>query len=248
MTITCMRRRSARTAARSSPPARTIPPGCGTPKAEGSCDGSRTRMRCGRLRSAPTAAPSSPPAMTMTARLWDAASGKELRRLTHEGRGDRRRRSAPTAAPSSPPAWTGPPGCGTPPAARSCIGSCMTAGCGRRRSAPTAAPSSPPATTRPPGCGTPPAARSCNGSRMTVWCGAASFSPDGRTVLTASLDKTARLWDAESGKELHRLTHEGRVWCGVVQPRRPHRRHRRRRQDRPAVGRRQRQGAATAHA
>src|SRR5262249_37751248 len=30
---------------------------------------------------------------------------------------------------------------------------------------------------------------------------AASFSPDGRRILTAS-DKTARMWDAESGKQL----------------------------------------------
>ena len=35
---------------------------------------------------------------------------------------------------------------------------------------------------------------------------AASFSPDGRTVLTASWDHTARLWDAAGGKELQRLT------------------------------------------
>ncbi len=38
----------------------------------------------------------------------------------------------------------------------------------------------------------------------------ASFSPDGRTVVTVS-DNTARLWDAESGKELQRLTHDAEV-------------------------------------
>ena len=33
----------------------------------------------------------------------------------------------------------------------------------------------------------------------------AQFSADGKTVLTASWDKTARLWDVASGKELRAL-------------------------------------------
>jgi len=38
----------------------------------------------------------------------------------------------------------------------------------------------------------------------------AQFSADGKTVLTASDDKTARLWDVASGQELRALRgHEG---------------------------------------
>jgi WD40 repeat protein/serine/threonine protein kinase len=38
------------------------------------------------------------------------------------------------------------------------------------------------------------------------------FSPDGTLVVTASSDKTARIWDAQSGKELHALRgHKGKV-------------------------------------
>jgi eukaryotic-like serine/threonine-protein kinase len=52
-------------------------------------------------------------------------------------------------------------------------------------------------------------------SRLTLpqdhWVWAAAFSADGRTVVTASFDKTARLWDAVNGKELHRLAHDGEV-------------------------------------
>ena len=40
---------------------------------------------------------------------------------------------------------------------------------------------------------------------------AVSFSPDGKQLATASWDNTARLWDAATGKELQRLSHDGTV-------------------------------------
>ena len=72
-----------------------------------------------------------------------------------------------------------------------------------RRSAPTASASSPRLPTTRRGCGTPRAAsrsRSLKGHTGSVR--SAAFSPDGKRIVTASEDNTARLWDAESGKEI----------------------------------------------
>ena len=44
------------------------------------------------------------------------------------------------------------------------------------------------------------------------------FSPDGARILTASRDKTAKLWDAASGKLLASFDHQGRVLQGVFSP------------------------------
>ena len=46
-----------------------------------------------------------------------------------------------------------------------------------------------------------------------------AFSPDGRTVVTASADKTARLWDAATGKETAVLRgHEDEVTSVAYSP------------------------------
>ena len=41
--------------------------------------------------------------------------------------------------------------------------------------------------------------------------GRATFSPDGKTILTSAMDKTAQLWDAATGIELRRFQHEERI-------------------------------------
>ena len=46
-----------------------------------------------------------------------------------------------------------------------------------------------------------------------------SFSPDGRRIVTASDDKTARVWDAESGKPVGEpMRHEDVVYAASFSP------------------------------
>ena len=47
----------------------------------------------------------------------------------------------------------------------------------------------------------------------------AAFSPDGTRVVTASDDKTARLWDAATGAPIAVLSgHEDAVWSAAFSP------------------------------
>ena len=47
---------------------------------------------------------------------------------------------------------------------------------------------------------------------------AVTFSPDGKQLATASDDNTARLWDAATGKELQRLSHDGHCYAVTFSP------------------------------
>jgi len=53
----------------------------------------------------------------------------------------------------------------------------------------------------------------------TDWLRSATFSPDGRRIVTASQDATARIWDADTGHEVAQLHgHTGRVGGATFSP------------------------------
>ena len=47
----------------------------------------------------------------------------------------------------------------------------------------------------------------------------AAYSPDGARIVTASWDKTAKVWETQTGKEMFTLTgHNGNVGAAVYSP------------------------------
>ncbi|CCI03622.1 hypothetical protein MICAC_4770001 [Microcystis aeruginosa PCC 9443] len=51
----------------------------------------------------------------------------------------------------------------------------------------------------------------------SVW--SVNFSPDGKTLVSGSVDKTIKLWNVETGKEIRTLKgHDGYVWSVNFSP------------------------------
>ena len=180
-----------------------------------------------------------------TARIWDAATGKEIAVL--RGHEDRVNSAAfsPDGSRIVTASWTRPRASGTPRPAR------RSRSCADTRTTVTSAAFSPDgrASSRRHEDKTARIWDAATGKEIAVLRGhedgvtSAAFSPDGSRIVTASWDNTARIWDAATGKEITVLRgHEDRCDFRRLQPRRVAHRHGVIRQHRAHLGRRDRQG------
>src|SRR5260370_370336 len=87
-----------------------------------------------------------------------------------------------------------------------------------RRLVSTAPGSSRRARTKPPGFGMRPRASWSFSFDHGDGVNTATFSPGGARIRTASLDKTAKLWDAASGKPIASFVHEANVYHVAFSP------------------------------
>ena len=254
----------------SSPPARTRPPGCGTPPpANRSACPCSINSRFMSRPSARTASASSPPAVTRPSGCGTAPpANRSASPCSIEDPMFVSRPSARTARVSSPQA-TGPPSCGTaPPANRrpalaaSSRGCCRVLQPGRQERRHRELHDGAVVghrdrqTVRPvlgaprPGCcrvlqpGRQGIVTVSQDKTARIWDSdsrkpigpplqhqgpvvAASFSPDGKSVITAS-GSTAQLWDRQRQTARPALAASRPGCCRVLQPGRQERRHRQR--------------------
>jgi WD40 repeat protein len=141
-----------------------------------------------------------------TARLWDAATGQELRRFEGHTDGSIPFALVPTVGRCSQGRMTRRLGCGMRPPAASYAGWKDIPTRSRPFAlVPTVGRCSQGLLTIRLGCGMRPPAELRRFEGHTDSVSSVCFSPDGRQVLTGSSDNTARLWDAATGRQLRRF-------------------------------------------
>ena len=176
-----------------------------------------------------TASPGAPmviashrPATTSPSKSGIPNPGENSRRFAVTPRAFPPSPGAPTTIASPPPAKISPSESGRPaPPPNSSPSAATPSPSTPSPGAPTASDSRQPASIKPSKSGTPQPARKSPAWKDTpVAIFAAAYSPDGRTLATASADHTVRLWDLAHRKERNVLRgHDGRVRAVTWSPR-----------------------------